>query len=267
MKSRNNKILMTITMIFFIMYSLALIAYKINASDTTDSIAIIGFHNIVSEKDKQLYHKNNMWVDSVDEFEKKMKFLYEQGYTSLSLDELYNWYKGEIEIPEKSIVITFDDGYYASSFLIPEILAKYDFVGTTFVVGSSLEMEHEWDGSTIQFMNVDDMKDQSIMKYYSHTYGLHGKDQGEFLIEKSNENEIEQDFELQKAFVDNTYLAYPYGYYNDKIISVLPTKGVKLAFGYNENRKAKKTDNIYTIPRFAITSYTNMETFKAMLGE
>lgn len=230
-----------------------------------EQIAILGFHNVVHDDEKERYYKTNMWVESLSSFEEKINYLYEEGYHTITLDELYDWKRGALEIDEKSIVLTFDDGYYASSNIIPEILEKYGFTASTFVVGSAVEGEHTWDASRLQYVNKQDMLDTSIMKYYSHTYAMHGKTEGAFTFDVADEAQMQMDIEMQKEFVDITYFAYPFGYYNDTIIQVLKQNDVKLAFGYNENKKATRAGDHYTIPRFAVTAYTNMEVFKAML--
>lgn len=263
-KNYRNIIYLLISCI--LLYQLQVVFHALNTkTDSYDQIAILGFHNVVNDDEKEEYYKTNMWVDSLSAFEEKMKYLYEQGYHTITLNELYEWKKGNLEIEEKSVVLTFDDGYYASSFLIPPILKKYGFTASTFVVGSALEKEHIWDASSLQYVNANDMMDQSVMKYYSHTYAMHGKTDGSFTLDVVSKQQMQEDIDKQRQIVDVSYFAYPYGHYNDTIIEVLKQNNVLLAFGYNENRKADREGDFYTIPRFAITAYTNMEVFKAML--
>ena len=62
-----------------------------------------------------------------------------------------------------------------------------------------------------------------------------------------------------------TFDAYPYGQYNKRIQKILKDKGTRLAFGYNENRKAKHSDDSYALPRFNVNAYTRLDVFRAML--
>ena len=75
-----------------------------------NGIAILGYHNIVSDEQKENEYKTDIYSMSLSKFEKQMAYLYEQGYHTLTLDELYDWYYNNKEIPKKSVVITFDDG-------------------------------------------------------------------------------------------------------------------------------------------------------------
>lgn len=261
-----NKIPIYILLICICLYGVQIIFHAAAKSETIDEIVILGFHDVVKDDEKETYYKNNMWVESISSFEAKIKYLYDNGYKTLTLDQLKQWKDGTLEIDNKTIVLTFDDGYYASSYLIAPLLEKYGYTASTFVVGGSIhEGEHTWDASSLQYMNLEDMKDQHVMKYYSHTYNMHGKENGKFILDVRTKEEMQKDINQQTEIVDTSYFAYPFGHYNDTIIDVLKQNNVKLAFGYNENRKAKRTDDNYKLTRFAVTSFTNLETFKAML--
>ena len=57
------------------------------------------------------YEKGNILRVSKENFRKQMKYLKDNNYTTLTLDELYNYMKTGKIVPKKPIVITFDDGY------------------------------------------------------------------------------------------------------------------------------------------------------------
>jgi peptidoglycan/xylan/chitin deacetylase (PgdA/CDA1 family) len=67
-------------------------------------------------------------------FEAQLKLLADNGYTTISLRDLYEYLALGKALPDKSIILTFDDGYfdnYANAF---PILQKYDMLGTFFVL-------------------------------------------------------------------------------------------------------------------------------------
>ena len=84
----------------------------VNAFETEESIPIIGYHHIVPDADKKAYFATNMWVVSLSDFEQQMKLLQEKGYHSVTLDDVYAWKKGKKKLDAKSVVITFDDGFF-----------------------------------------------------------------------------------------------------------------------------------------------------------
>lgn len=194
-----------------------------------------------------------------------MRYLHEQGYHTLTLDEVYAWKKGKKKLAAKSVVITFDDGFLSSIHYAQPILKKYGFTGTVFAIASDIKEHKAYDDTKRQHASLDDIKNSSL-QFYSHTYDLHHKNQG-FAIDQLDKEGLRKDMEKSNALVSSDYLAYPYGHYNDAIIEVLKEQGTKLAFGFNENRKATLSDDDYKLPRFCVNRYTRLEVFQAMLEE
>ena len=104
-------------------------------SEYAESIPVLTYHNIVSEEIKNTKYKNDEWAGSVEDFKMQMKYLYDNGYKTISMDEFYNWYKGNIELPKKTVAITFDDGYVGLYTHVIPVLKQYDFKATAFIIG------------------------------------------------------------------------------------------------------------------------------------
>ena len=83
-----------------------------------EKIPILTYHKIVPEGTE---FSNGLLI-AADTFDKEMKYLHDNGYTTLTLDEFYDWYTGKTEVPEKSVVVTFDDGYYGAYHLAYPII-------------------------------------------------------------------------------------------------------------------------------------------------
>lgn len=71
-----------------------------------------------------------------------MKLLKEEGYHSVTLEDVYAWKQGEKELTEKSIAITFDDGFYSTTKFALPVLKRYGFTGSVFVIGSAIDEHH-----------------------------------------------------------------------------------------------------------------------------
>ena len=107
---------------------------KYNESDkneVTDRIPVLTFHRIVPDDVKQKVYKNNQWVGSADVFDEMLKYLYDNGYKTISTKEFYDWYQGDIEYDKKTVLITFDDGFYEDYYVVLPILKKYNFKATS----------------------------------------------------------------------------------------------------------------------------------------
>lgn len=252
------------TCIFLCVVILLYLAYAgLHTEDT--SLAILGFHHIAPDQEAQTHFKNNMWVTKLSTFEEEMKYLYDHGYHTLTLDEVYAWKKEGKKIPKKSVVLTFDDGFLSTIHYAEPILKRYGFQGTVFAIASDIKQHGPYDDTKRQHASLSDIEKTSL-DFYSHTYDLHHKNAG-FAIDQKSEEELIKDLKQSNALVDGTYLAYPYGHSNPLAKKVLKEHGVKLAFGFNENKKARRSDDDYALPRFCVNRYTKLNVFAAMLEE
>ena len=125
-----KKIITTIILIIIILA----VTFQIwkNYNINQKQIAVLVYHNIVQNEEEKLKDQDAL---TDREFEEQIKYLKDKGYYSLSLDEYYDWKQGKIDIPEKSVIITFDDGYYSFKYLAQKVLEKYEFKATCFLIG------------------------------------------------------------------------------------------------------------------------------------
>ena len=90
------------------------------------AVLVLNYHKIANE------HKS--LSVTLDDFEQHMKWLQEYGFTCITPGQLYDFVANGAELPEKPVLITFDDGYkdnYTNAF---PIMKKYGMKCTIFVV-------------------------------------------------------------------------------------------------------------------------------------
>lgn len=100
---------------------------RINSSS---SIPVLVYHGIVEESSESVDGVNVL----VEDFLSQMKALKEEGYNAISYGEFEQFARGEITLPEKSILITFDDGRKDSYYPVDPILKAYDYHATIFIL-------------------------------------------------------------------------------------------------------------------------------------
>ena len=222
---------------------------------TNPTIPVLCYHNIATKKGKENFPDEASWVITKDNFEDELKYLKKHNYKTLTMREFYEWKQGKINLPYKSVLITFDDGFLSVYKYALPLLKKYNMNATIFVVGKFAEEanEQEWNGNIRTYISKNQYK--KIKKKYpnieihSHSYDLHKsgalKNNKEFLI---------NDIEMFNSNIKDTYAyGYPFGRYNKKMIHALKDSNYKLAFIYGptrkEYRKTNRKDNNYEIPR------------------
>lgn len=217
-------------------------------------VAILGYHGILPS-DKNEGHPE-LIIDS-ELFEEQLKILKKLGYKSMSLDEYYCWHEGKCKKPHRSVLITFDDGYYNNYEYAFPLLKKYGMNAVVFIVGVYSEKDNNG------FINKSDIikakEEYPNIEFASHTYNHHEKDANEY-------DEVIEDTKNMSKLIDTKYFAYPHGHYTGEYIKALKDSGYKMAFTFGGNvghRKSSLSDDNYKIPRLNISN--GMPSYKFIL--
>jgi len=218
-----------------------------------NKIPILMYHSIS-------YEKGNALRIPKESFRNQMRYLKDNNYTTLSLDELYAYMKMGKKLPAKSIVITFDDGYkdnYTNAF---PILEEFKFKATVFVITNAIDKDKNYlTSNEIKLMDKNNMRIESHTASHEHLDKIPYKDEVTTMTtSKSNLEKI-----LGREI---NYIAYPYGEYNSDTIKAAKQSGYKLAFS-TEFGWINKNNNIYSLGRIYISSFYNLESFKAKLNQ
>lgn len=195
-----------------------------------------------------------------ENFDKEMKYLKDNNYFTLTMEELYQYLNGNLQI-DNGIVLTFDDGFKTKSMI--EILEKYDLMGTIFVI-------------TKYFDTMDEFQSKNLL-VQSHTNNMHrnyvcsGGNQGGAML-CASEKDIKDDLEISIKKIGNALwaMAYPFYDYNEKAIRMVQEAGFKMSFIGRGNAMGKATPlktNLYKIPRMTVwdISIMNFNTWKSYL--
>lgn len=230
------------------------IVENLNTSEKTrNNIRTLAYHFVYKEGDNctnsYICHPEKQFIDH-------MKYISENNYFSLTMNDLKLFLQGKIQIPEKSIVITLDDAHLAKNAI--EIMNEYKVNGTYFLVTSWIDVEK---------------LESKYVELHSHTHSLHnayrcpgGKQGSQMLCEE--ESKIKEDLKISREILNNSIaFAYPFYDYNDYVIRILKEVGFEMAFIDETNSfgLADKNTDLYKIPRITILSMTTMNEFISYL--
>ncbi len=222
-----------------------------NLKYNSKSIPVLYYHSIDYEKGNELRIPK-------EKFREQMKYLKDTGYTTLTLNELYNFLAYNKPVPDKSVVITFDDGYkdnYENAF---PILKEFGFRATVFMITSSINNDKN-------FLTSSQLKqmDSYGIDIESHTVN-HNKLDGLTCDKQIQTLKDSKEF-LEKLLNKKVeYIAYPYGKWNENAIKALKTEGYSMAFT-TTGGWANKVQGIYTLDRVYISARHGMDEFKRRL--
>jgi len=235
------------------------LAWSIVAVAFCSNISLAGSATIL------LYHKfGNPSSPStntpIENFKKQMQYLKTHHYNVLKLSTLCNLIKNHKDIPDKTVGISIDDGYRSTAKAV-DILKKYNFPATIFLYADAYS---GWP-AFLSWTQIRQIVSDPLFDIGNHTASHAELDRlGAVRIGK----EISTAQALIKKFtgVDAVLFAYPYGYYNAKVIRVLRNYKFKCAFSQDVGAVDAQSD-LYKIPRIAMTgSNLNMAEFEKKLN-
>ena len=197
-----------------------------------------------------------------------MKFLKDDGYHTLTLDEFYDFVVNGAKIPPKSVLITFDDGRKSNFINAYPILKENGFRAVNFLVTSKIPQKtSEFNPKKYQRMSFEEIeKSKDVFEFASHTHKMHEREKETkvpYLLSKSDE-EIRDDIAESLKYTDKAYFAYPYGSHNKRLFKILKDSGIKIAF-ITLKGKVGYGHNPYRINRFGIKEEYSLNKFKRIV--
>ncbi len=225
-------------------------------SPVTHSLVILQYHHISDSTPK-------LTSLSPDLFKQHLKYLKDNNFQVLSLDAVIkSLHKGE-KFADKTVAITFDDGYrsvYQTAF---PLLKKYQFPFTIFVHTSPIEHQLS---QFVSWQNLNEMAKfgASIANHTIHhrhliKKNIHDKKKLRKTMIMAEIVDSQKVLE-QKASNVLKALAYPYGEFDQQATAVVKQLGF-IGFGQHSGGLSQKPD-LLTIPRFPMGgAYGDMQDF------
>lgn len=189
------------------------------------TIPVISYHKFSKDKSDTLTVKESA-------FEEQMRFLKENGYRVITIDQFFDFLDFKRPLPKKSVVITIDDDWFSTYEIAFPILKKYGYPATLFVYTDLIIPG----GKTLSWDLLAEMSKKN-MDIQCHTKSHRN------LTKRNSQESFREYFEALKKEVaesaeiirrqlnkDVKYLAYPFGDTNPLVIALLTKLGYRGAF-------------------------------------
>jgi len=211
-----------------------------------DQVAVLMYHDLTEGKTTKK-------ALSVDVFKKQMELLKTNGFQVIGMKEYSDFILQQGPVPDKAVLITFDDGYESFYKLAYPVLKEYGYPATAFPIVKFID---ERIGAPK--MTWDQMREMQKdgMTFYSHTYDSHvyaevdekGKSKPaltarKYLIDKKRQEtdeeakrrifeDLSKAEERLKEELGNTdsILSFPYGAFDDIVTDVLESLDIRISF-------------------------------------
>ena len=229
-----------------------------NKGSNNQKVTVLNYHFFYKDQqDNKEKCGSQAICMQIDKFKDHLKYLNDNGFTTLTIKEFVSWMYGEIEIPEKSVLITIDDGGWGTAkdkgnYLIPA-LEEYKAHATLFLIAGWWEKK-EYESP---YLDIE-----------SHTWNLHhpGNCQYRSKVNCVPYDELLNDLK-RAAYVlgSKEAFCFPFFEYTENSIKAVKEAGYKTAF-VGLSRKASRNDDKYKIPRYELYDSITLDKFKSIVN-
>ena len=214
-----------------------------------NGVPVLNYHFAYEDDDKTC---NQVICHSASQLKEHFSYIKDNNFFTPTMKELEMYIDKKLQLPQKSVVITFDDGWRAD--VARKYVDEYKINATLFLITSWYDKE--------QF-------ESEYFEIHSHGDNIHngglcsGGQGGE--IKCMDHDKLLTDLKTSREKLDgSTVFCYPFYEYNDYSIKVLKEAGFTMAFaGEYAGGKTKVTPGIdkFRLPRWVIVNYTTKKQF------
>jgi len=244
---------------FFLAHRSSLIAHRF----CLRRVSVLAYH--------QVHPGFELGVNSISPrvFDRQMRFLVRQGYTSITPEALIKSLSNDRPdvLPRRPILLTFDDGYESFYTFVYPILKKYGLTATVFIPAGYIGQPNHWD------VKLRLKRPRHLTHTQIQTLAQNGIDFGSHgmfhrFLTHCDRKEAEEELVVSKRILENILqrsvhsYAYPYGSTNAETEALVESAGYRIAFGLDPQHETTP----YRFPRMAIYRCDTAKSFHAKLG-
>lgn len=193
-----------------------------------------------------MYHRISKHASANDRFEispaqleNDLNYLKNSGYEAIVMKDLTEYVCYGNPLPEKPVMLTFDDGNYSDYKYVYPLLKKYSMKAVLSIIGKPVDKYSDEAREDINYPNlvwdqINTMLNDGVVEIQSHSYDLHGKNgSGKLRYEEKEQYQarLKQDLEKmqlrvkEKTGIAPTVFTYPFGLVSKDSFEVLREVG------------------------------------------
>lgn len=250
------------------------------AGEQTVRLPILMYHHISADP-----RRWGDYVVSPETLENDLKYLSGLGYVCISLQELVAYTDGRGALPEKAVMITFDDGQRSFSEYALPLLEKYDMCAVAAIVGKYADDYTESGDMNISYAymgwpELAQLAADPHVELQSHSYDMHSLDRRKGCSRMSGEDELdfEKIFSADMTLLNGRFrehlgsepiaFAYPFGIRSPAGKELLLASGCRALFTCDERVNSIRRDPscLYELGRFNRPNDANRYEFFLKMG-
>ena len=220
-------------------------------------LPIVMYHQVSQNKSRA-----GAYCVTLNELENDFRYIKACGCTAITTRQLLDAVDGTAPLPEKPIIITFDDGFESVAQYVEPLLKQYGLCAVVSVVGAYTDLYSQSDDHSVNYAyltweELARMSRGNTIEIQNHSYDLHHlnhcgrkgakKCSGE--SEEAYRRFLQTDLQkmqtlcLQNGVTMPTAFTYPYGCYSKESKEIIKAMGFRAAYICEERMNYVDYDN------------------------
>ena len=231
-------VLVLILSVFLVRGALAIPVPTSAEGEEVLSVPILMYHSILQDP-----ARTGVYVVTPSQLESDLQYLKEKGYQSVTMQELIDYVHFGTQLPERPVVLTFDDGHLNNMIYATPLLESYGMRGVLSVVGMYCDQATDTNDNNANYSyltwdQVAEVHEKGIFELQNHSYNMHfldGKRRGTLPMKGEDTVQYHQALaddlgRMQEMMIEVTGAApttftYPFGFYSEDSLEVLQSMG------------------------------------------
>ena len=248
------------------------------------SLPVVMYHHVTTNEKRA-----GKYVVRQEELAKDLDYIKSMGYETVTVEDLIAYVDGKKQLPEKVILITFDDGFESTYKLAWPLFTERKMKAVVSPIGSVTEMYTKNGDRNVNYayMSWDQLAEidkSDEFEVQNHTYDMHysqsGKRKGLSRLSGESDEQYKEILKndlvkMQSLLKENSGIAataavYPFGLYSKPTLEVVKEIGFRCSMVCEEriNRiEPGNPDSLYNLGRFNRPSGKPTESFFSKLLE
>ncbi len=263
-KNRLKALLISLIAVIVPIFVLCALSGAAETPKDTVKVPIIMYHSLLKDKASL-----NDYVISPELFEDDLKYFKENGYTTVTVNDLIDYVYQDKPLPQKCVMLTFDDGYYNNYEYAFPLLKKYNakVVISPIAKLSEVYTEAQERNPAYGHLLEDDYKEMyssGLVEFQNHSYNMHKLTPRKGIGKKFKETDeeykavITEDISNAQRYIESvtgkppTTFVYPFGEENGESLDILKKMGFLSTLNCSEkvNYISKDPESLYELGRF-----------------
>ena len=243
-------------------------------------LPIIMYHSLL--KDSELH---NDYVISPQVFETDLKYFKEYGYTTVTVNDLVDYVYNDKELPAKSVMLTFDDGYYNNYEYAYPLLKEYESKAVISPIAKMSEAFTDTGEVSVTYGHIDvdrmkEMIESGYVEIQNHSYDMHNLSPRKGIEQKSGESDEvykkiltediqkSQNFLKDKVGVNPVCYVYPFGAESSNSLDIIKESGFLCTLTCVEkpNFITRNPESLYELGRYRRDGSESIESLMAKIS-